>query len=285
MTLDSETDGAGQPILDNHLHLDPVNGDGAEWASQFADAGGTHLLVLNKPAWYYVERVDSPEAFRAGFDHTIQVTQAATERLDGRAWPVLGVHPASISRLCENGHTLAEARDLMQAGLDVAAEYVESRAALALKSGRPHYEVRDAVWNASNDVMRHAFALGSEHDCAVQLHTEGGEEFTAVADWAEAAGMERHRVVKHYASGQLAGPTPSVLADKDELVRAADAGEPFMMETDFLDDPDRPGAVLGPQTVPRRTRWLREKGYENALEIAHYETPELVYGIDTQATK
>ena len=28
------------------------------------------------------------------------------------------------------------------------------------------------------------------------------------------------------------------------------------METDFLDDPKRPGAVLGPKTIPKRTNQL-----------------------------
>lgn len=172
----------------------------------------------------------------------------------------------------------------MQKGLDVAAEYVASGEALALKSGRPHYEVSDPVWEASNGVMRHAFSLGADHDCAVQLHTEGGEEFSDVTQWAADAGMARHRVVKHYAAGRVAGPTPSVLADKDELLRAVEAGEPFMMETDFIDDPERPGAVLGPKTVPRRSAWLHEQGHETALEIAHVDTPHHVYGIDTKAT-
>ena len=56
------------------------------------------------------------------------------------------------------------------------------------------------------------------------------------------------------------------------------------METDFLDDPDRPGAVLGPRTVPSRVRWLREEGYDGAMRTAHVETPARVYGIDTEAT-
>jgi TatD-related deoxyribonuclease len=272
------------PILDDHLHLDPVNGRGADAAKEFADAGGTHLLVLNKPSWHYGVEVEAADDFRVGFDHTIDVTREATELLPGRAWPVLGVHPALISQIIDRGYSPAEACDLMQTGLDVAAEYVASGDALAIKSGRPHYDVSNEVWDASNAVMRHAFSLGAEHDCAVQLHTEGGEDFTTVAEWAEDAGMVRNNVVKHYSAGQLAGPTPSVLADKDELVRAAEAGEPFMMETDFIDDPDRPGAVLGPKTVPRRTNWLRENGYETPLEIAHVETPKQVYDIDTRNT-
>jgi TatD-related deoxyribonuclease len=57
-----------------------------------------------------------------------------------------------------------------------------------------------------------------------------------------------------------------------------------MMETDFIDDPDRPGAVLGPKTVPRRVRWLLQEGHEDAVRVAHVETPERVYGIDTEDT-
>ncbi len=41
------------------------------------------------------------------------------------------------------------------------------------------------------------------------------------------------------------------------------------METDFLDAPSRPGAVLGPKTVPKRTQAL----VSALLEI---ETPEYV---------
>ncbi len=272
------------PILDDHLHLDPVNGRGVEAAEDFAAVGGTHLLALNKPSWHYGVDVADADDFRVAFEHALDVTRGATAVLPGRAWAVLGVHPALVSRLTERGFSPEEARDLMQKGLNVAAEYVASGEALALKSGRPHYEVSDPVWEASNGVMRHAFSLGADHDCAVQLHTEGGEEFTDVAQWAADAGMARHRVVKHYAAGRVAGPTPSVLADKDELLRAVEAGEPFMMETDFIDDPERPGAVLGPKTVPRRSAWLHEQGHETALETAHVDTPHHVYGIDTKAT-
>jgi TatD-related deoxyribonuclease len=275
---------AFEPILDDHLHLDPVNGKGVAAAEEFAESGGTHLLVLNKPSWYLVGSVGDPADFREVFEITLDVVAEATEVLDGRAWPVLGVHPALISRLVEEGYTPEGARDLMQAGLDVAAEYVADGPALALKSGRPHYDVDEAVWEASNGVMRYAFELGAEVGSAVQLHTEGGEEFTEVAEWAEDRGLARERVVKHYADGPIEGPVPSVISDKDALEAAATGEDPFLMETDFIDDPERPGAVLGPRTVPRRVRWLAEQGHEDALERAHVETPARVYGIDTEET-
>lgn len=273
-----------EPILDNHLHLDPVNGRGAEAAREFADRGGTHLLVLNKPSWNLVGKVEGREDFREAFALTAEVTERAADLLDGRAWPVLGVHPALISQLLERGNTPEEARDLMQAGLDVAAEFVADGPAVALKSGRPHYDVDEAVWEASNEVMRHAFELGAETGGAVQLHTEGGEDFVEVVEWAEERGLPRKRVVKHFSGGHVEGPIPSVISNEADLRTAAERGDPFLMETDYIDDPDRPGAVLGPKVVPRRVEWLIEEGYEEAVRRAHVETPARVYGIDTEET-
>ena len=275
----------GTPVLDNHLHLDPAHGRGLDAVRDFARLGGTHLLVVNKPSWLLGVEPETGEDFRPVFETTLDVVEEATELLPGRAWPVLGVHPGLISKLVDDrGFSPADASALMQAGLDCAAEYVAEGDALALKSGRPHYDVSDAVWEASNDVMRHAFSLGADHDCAVQLHTEATDDLTEVAECAEARGLSAHKVVKHYAGGTLAGPTPSVMSKKDRLEVAAESGEPFLMETDFVDDPDRPGMVLGPKTVPRRVRWLLESGYDAAVERAHVETPADVYGIDTRAT-
>lgn len=271
------------PVLDNHLHLDPDYGRGLDAVEDFARLGGTHLLVVNKPSWHLDVEAETGEDFREVFERTIAVVEEASDMLEGRAWPVLGVHPGLISRLVdERGLTPEEARDLMQAGLDVAAEIVGDGRALALKSGRPHYEVSEAVWDASNAVMCHAFELGAELDCAVQLHTEGTDDLSEITDWAEEAGLPAGRVVKHYSGGTLAGPIPSVMSEKDRLRVAAEAGEPFLMETDFVDDPDRPGAVMGPKTVPRRVRWLLEQGHEEAVATANVETPRAVYDIDTR---
>ena len=275
----------GTPVLDNHLHLDPDRGRGMAAVDDFVRLGGTHLLVVNKPSWHLGPIPSERGDFRPVFEATVEAVREASGRLRGRAWPVLGVHPGLVSRLVDDeGYEPAAARDLMREGLSVAAEFVAEGRALALKSGRPHYDVSDAVWEASNAVMRRAFEHGAELDCAVQLHTEASEDLTEIADWAADAGMDPSRVVKHYASGTLAGPTPSVMSEKDWLRTAAERGEPFLMETDFVDDPDKPGMVLGPKTVPRRVRWLLEEGYEDAVRTAHVETPRAVYDIDTEAT-
>lgn len=273
------------PVLDDHLHLDPRHGRGIEAVKDFARSGGTHLLVVNKPSWLLGVEPETGEDFRAVFEETEEVVEAASAVLRGRAWPVLGVHPALISKLVDDrGFDPERAADLMKAGLETAAEYAADGPAVALKSGRPHYEVSDAVWAASNDVLRRALELAAETGVAVQLHTEQTTDLTDVAEWAEDAGLTPERVVKHYASGELEGVTRSVMAEKGYLETAIEDGEPFLMETDFVDDPDRPGAVMGPKTVPRRVDWLLDAGHDEAVRTAHVETPEAVYGIDTVGT-
>ena len=54
-------------------------------------------------------------------------------------FPVLGIHPAEIGWLTEH-MALDEAVAVMKGGLDCAAGYVREGKAVALKSGRPHYE-------------------------------------------------------------------------------------------------------------------------------------------------
>jgi TatD-related deoxyribonuclease len=54
------------------------------------------------------------------------------------------------------------------------------------------------------------------------------------------------------------------------------------METDYLDDKTRPGAVLGPKTVPRRTNELIRQGLldvKDAYKI-HVTNVEDVYNVD-----
>lgn len=274
----------GTPVLDNHLHLDR-EGQGIDAVQDFVRSGGTHLLVVNKPSWHLGVKPETGRDFEAVFEATRSLVADATDVLPGQAWPVLGVHPALISRLVEDrGMAVDDARDLMMAGLDTAGEYAAEGAAVAIKSGRPHYDVQAEVWDASNAVLRHALEVAAGADVAVQLHTEASEDLSEIGAWAEAVSLPSERVVKHYSSGTLTGITPSVMSKKPFLETAIDEGDPFLMETDFIDDPDRPGAVMGPKTVPRRVNWLLETGHETAVETAHVDTPQAMYGIDTRDT-
>lgn len=274
------------PITDNHMHIDS-RARGLEAVKDFKNSGGTHIILVTKPSWSFGITVKESEDYLKVFDETIEIASKIRE-LGVGAFPVLGVHPAEISRLTEYME-LQKATEIMKKGLEFASGYVEKGLAVGIKSGRPHYPVSAEVWAASNEIMEYAFSLGKEQDCAVQLHTEsvGESELQDIAKRARKTGIKMYKVVKHYSpplvkTCEELGLFPGVISVKGAIEHALEEGTRFMMETDYIDDPDRPGAVLGPKTIPRRTIKLMEMYGEEPFWVIHKENPEKVYEIEIE---
>jgi TatD-related deoxyribonuclease len=266
------------PVTDDHIHIDPVNGRGLAAAKDFQRSGGTHLMLVSKPSWSFGITPRVPEDYEEVFAQNLSV--AATLREIGLGvFPVLGVHPAEISRLIEY-RTVTEACELMQGALTLAAAHVREGRAVALKSGRPHYPVSGEIQAASNQVLSHALRLAGECGCALQVHAESGP-CTDIVKMAQDAGMPPERVVKHYAVPETP-LVPSFIATHEAIPALARKGRRFTMESDYMDEHSRPGAVIGPRSVPRVTYRLLESGLiteEDAHRI-HVTTPQEVYGVE-----
>jgi TatD-related deoxyribonuclease len=265
------------PITDDHIHIDPLNGRGIEAAKDFQRAGGTHLFLVSKPSWSLSVHPCCGAEYAAVFDETLRVA-GMIEEIGLVVFPVLGVHPAEISRLSER-MSLQEAAEVMKAGIDCAAAYVEEGKAVALKSGRPHYEVSPEVWSASNEVLIHALDRAAGCRCALQVHAESGP-CADVAGMAKNAGVPVERVVKHYGSPDT--PLhPSLIAKHEAIPQMVRERRAFTMESDFMDENSRPGAVIGPKSVPRYTNQLLRDGLitpDDCYRI-HAETVGKVYGV------
>jgi TatD-related deoxyribonuclease len=265
------------PITDDHIHIDPVNGRGIEAAMDFQRAGGTHLFLVSKPSWSLSVHPACGADYAEVFDETLRVADMVAGSGLG-VYTILGVHPAEISRLTER-MSLDQAVTVMKGGLDCAARYVLEGKAVALKSGRPHYDVEQEILAASNEVLAHALSLASECTCALQIHAETGP-CNDVVDMAQRAHVPQERIVKHYGSPDT--PLhPSLIAKHEAIPRLAREKRPFTMESDFMDENSRPGAVIGPKSVPRYTNQLLKNGLiteEDCFRI-HAETIEKVYGV------
>ena len=143
----------------------------------------------------------------------------------------------------------------------------------------------------ANRLMGYSFELARDVGCPVQIHAETTtpESFADLAMHLDAARLPRERAVKHYSTPIVDvavnhGLWPSVLIGKGSAEEAARGGTRFLMETDYMDDPRYPGAVLGPKTVPRRTAEMISKGLltEEQAWVVHGKNPERVYGIDVE---
>ncbi|MDK2782376.1 MAG: TatD-related deoxyribonuclease [Archaeoglobi archaeon] len=259
-------------VFDNHMHLDP-KGRFLEALKEFKRAGGTHVALVSKP--YEVGNYEKQ------FEEHLKVVKRAEELV--KVLPVFGVHPAEISILSEH-YGVQRAEEIMKRGLELAGKMVEEGKGVAIKSGRPHYQVSEELREASNRIMRFAMEVARDCDCAVQLHTESATEktFEEIERMRREVGLREWRVVKHYSP-----PIPnegdfiarSILASRRNLGHAVKMRN-FLLETDYIDDPERPGAVLSPKSVPRFTKKLLELGYEDIAETIHREFPEKVYGVE-----
>ena len=252
----------GLPVVDHHCHLSP-SGEGVAAARRFHAAGGTHLFLATQNYLPSVPR--TLEEYRHQFETTEDLARRVREEAGVVAYPVVAPYPVDLVHVApEIG--LPAALDLHLNAIDLAGRWVREHRAVALgEVGRPHFSVPPAVGEAIEVAFRRALATAHEVDCPVVVHSADLDPtgLRELADRAREVGLAPERVVKHYARQRIApgdrsSVTPSYLARR-ELVREVvhDVG-PWFLETDFLDDPRRPGAVLDLATVPRRARALSE---------------------------
>lgn len=276
-------------ITDNHIHVDPINGEGPiEVAKKFQRAGGNVMIIPNKPTWTVGKSCNFEEAMEL----VIKYVNEINECTEVKAFAVVGAHPAELSKRVENGMELSIAEKMMKGALESAQKLVIEGKAIGIgEIGRPHYEVSPEELEVHNKLILYAMELAADADCAVQLHTESAEEkqFLEFAEMADEAGLERKRVIKHFSGPWVSenenhGLTPSLIATRTVVVEGLKKGNNFFMETDYLDMKSRPGAVLGPKTVPRRTKELLRNGTLTGKDahIIHVENIKKVYGIDLE---
>lgn len=273
----------GIPITDHHVHL-RLGGQMDRALGEFARQGGRRLLLVHTP--YDDLQAARVGDFRPGFERTLQLGQQAQAVGPVEIRVALGPYPVELLSLATRWG-LARAIELMEAGFDAAAREVEEGRAIAIgEVGRPHFPVEKALWDASNDLIRYGMRVAKAADCPIILHTEEAPSvLQELAQMADEVGLPRGRVVKHYAGpwvseAEALGVWPSVLARRDWCEAAARSGTRFLLETDYLDDEARPGAVLGPGTVPRRSAALLAAGLlsRDDLYTIHATNVEALYG-------
>ncbi len=239
----------------------------------------------------------TPEGHMQTYQDTIDMADSVRKEVGLGVRVVLGPHPAAFAHQfinwVEHDGELGKQRAIenYRSSIDEAVKfYHEGKAHAIGEVGRPHWKVSDEIWDLSNQLLLETMKLAANDGFALQLHVEGELESTYrdMAAMAEKAGLSKNRLVRHYSppnvdSAITQGITPSVLIGKgalDTLLETAgNCREGFLLETDYMDDLRRPGAVLGPKTVPKRTHQLVAAGIDEELMWrAHVDLPDKLYG-------
>jgi TatD-related deoxyribonuclease len=76
------------------------------------------------------------------------------------------------------------------------------------------------------------------------------------------------------------GVIPSIPASKSNVKEAISKGtDRFMIETDYIDDPEKPGAIMSVNTVPKKVSAWLANGQVSAESIHRIcgDIPDLLY--------
>ena len=283
------------PIWDTHIHLD-LEARGLSAAQDFANAGGTHICLVHKPT-FSAGLPDSIESVDIAYRKTLDLADLVRRRIGLDVRVILGPHPVVWEKQI---HTLGmeDSTQLHLDSVELALNYCAQGEAVALgEVGRPHYPVSEAIWSAANAQLETVMRMASQAGVPIQLHVEdnGAKTNEELAKICDRAGLSRRNAVHHYASANVSDAFTHELSSSVSMAKNSvsdlintfsECTATWTMETDYLDDPNRPGAVLGPKTVPKRTQQLvgellqlsTQNEVEDLLMHVHSIWPSRLYG-------
>ena len=270
------------PAYDNHLHLSP-SGRNIDALKEFKAAGGTGLTLVTLP---YPEVIISDGSdFMRSFQITLSLAEKAKET-GLKVNVAVGPYPVLLIPLAER-FGLDKAEKMLIKGMEDAASLVADGKANCLgEIGRPHFPVDDPkIMESSNRIMLRGMELAHEVDCPVIIHCES-ESYTdeSLAALAKEAGLDPGRVVKHSSPPWVTpeethGVMPSIPASRSLIREAISKSDRFMIETDFIDDPQKPNAIMAVTSVPKRINGLHQSGElsEEQIHRICVDIPDSLY--------
>ena len=274
-------------LFDNHLHL-RRKGRFLDAVRDFKNAGGTHFVLCQLPM---SDLLIKNKSYKLCFQETLKMADEIRSKIDIGIFVTVGPYPVDYLVLREK-FGRDNAVKIMKNGMDYAAFLCEEKCCISIgEIGRPHFMVDEQAIDDSNEILLYGMEKAKDVDVPVVLHTESTtpDQCKELVEMGKKTGLPAGKIVKHYSPPLILrsenyGLMPSVLASEKNLLAAIGKGTRFLMETDYIDDPCRPGAVLGPKTVPRRTIEFLEKGLlteRQAYEI-HKINPEETYNISLE---
>lgn len=231
------------------------------------------------------------KSYKSCYHETLRMAEEIRTTLAVGVFVVVGPYPVDILRLQEKfGRETAVA--IMKKGIEEAAALCEERKCIAIgEIGRPHFPVDLQILRDSNDILFYGMQKAKDVGVPVVLHTESSTPIQCkeLVEIGKQVGLKPEKIVKHFSPPLIRhdenfGLIPSVLASKKNIVEALRKGTRFLMETDYIDDLRRPGAVLGPKTVPKLIKNLLVENIisDQQVHMIHVENPQNTYGINLE---
>ncbi|MEM1982809.1 MAG: TatD family hydrolase [Sulfolobales archaeon] len=279
-------------FADAHLHSNPISGLGIRnIAKKFKTLGGWFIALISLPPTHYGLNFDL-ESHVKSIDILIRECRLAKEEgLKVRC--LAGIHPADLEKIV-NTQILRyeEALNLAFKVLDHVGTLIRNGLLDGIgEIGRPHYKTSPEGFIINEVVLRYGLRLARELDTIVHLHLEQGGLLT-IKDLNEVLSLisiKRNSVLLHHldiktgVEANNAGLTFTVCGKSRVISECVKKLAPtYMVESDFIDDPRRPGVASFPwEIIENQLALLRDDVLdEDYLAKINIDNVVKFYGVD-----
>lgn len=275
-------------FIDSHSHASTVGLGYVEVVKRFKSSGGRLIaLVQLNPGSYGLR--DDLEGVMRSLELHVRLCNTVKRELGG----VLcfgGLHPATVDRL------VRAAQDASRLYRELEDRYMR-KLELLLRDGlldglgefgRPHYPVPPESWAVNELLLARGLAIAKDAGVRIHIHSENAGLVTleSVGLLVDSVGLRHERVLVHhappshvplYAGG---GFYVSVVGRSQVVRELGDNCSNVVVESDYLDDPRRPGAVVYPWELRREVSRAVEEGRLSAAcaERILQANPAAFYG-------
>lgn len=276
-------------FIDSHAHASTLGLGYGEVVRRFRAAGGRLIVLVQLPPSSYGYSTDLDGVGRSLNIHTNACAEVKKEL--GGVLCFVGIHPATVDRLVRSsrGADLVY-HELLASYMKVIENLLREGLADGLgEFGRPHYSSPPESFVVNELLLVESMKLAKDYDVPIHIHSENAGFITleSIKVFTNLTGLPRSRVLVHHVPPSQArlyteaGFYVSVVGRTEVVKELGDSCSNVLVESDYLDDPKRPGAVtypwsLGPEVMGAvKAGLLEEACAERILQV----NPASFYGL------
>lgn len=252
------------------------------------------MALVSLSPWAYGIEFNGLESYKQAID--ILVRECKTVEEEGlKAACIAGIHPADIDKLIDRYRM--DPQRVVELGISVIDHVSELCQQGVLDGigevGHQHYKTTAERVLISHRILEYALEQAKDHDCVVHMHLENAGTITVdLIDYTVTRlgipSNTRNKIIFHHSkpnmikhAGRL-GYSSTLPGVPRLLEHAVKNLEPlYIVESDHIDDPARPGAVVYPWDMAAAIQKIYEAGStsEEYLYKVNVDNVERVYGV------
>ena len=282
------------PVADAHAHASPLGLGAFQIGKRFKEHGGWFIALVSLPPQHYGLPQTLEGSIKAIETHLKQCEEAREAGI--RVACIGGVHPAFIDHLIKRSSNKASniVSFIRENVMRFLARMIDEGKLQGIgEFGRPHYKTIPESFAANDALLLTALEVIRDHGGVLHLHLEQGGQITVESVEVMVKSLSVRNtssVILHHASSGMAfqacrkGLSATITGRKEVLMQAKQLKALCVeAESDYIDDPKRPGVVMYPWKIAESVNELlgdNPELYEFLYKVM-VDNVTSVYGVES----